>query len=256
METLMPLHGPGIYYLDLPGTRKQPVFRSVFEYEYGLNILAHLSDTQLIAWLFTPDRIRCVVETRQEWPELINEIQSQFADQHEVIWRKHQMVISEQSKAFAVEPKRLVELVLQLHRTPVYEGLVPDAQLFQWSSDQVYRSQECPDWLARERMLNQLSGNRHRQIHHYADAMESCPPPSLDLVRGTDSVYQVIGGSKFIALKRQYSNDQANTNENDSSIEDEYSNAASLVASQLGITPAELMNHQESPKINISQPKL
>ncbi|WP_300426608.1 hypothetical protein [uncultured Thalassolituus sp.] len=200
METTkLPLHGPGLYYFALTGSRDQPIFQSVFEYDYATRILGHIEGTTLLAWVFTDHEIHCVLDCRRDWPHVLDDIRDAFAEQHERLWHKARQVISEQGTVLLIdEQAHLVDLIIQLHSLPVARRQVADASLYPWSSDHYYRTPTPPAWTDTGRMLNLLCQTRHNRAQRYEATMEQYDIPQLDLQQGNHPTYLALARDEFV----------------------------------------------------------
>lgn len=253
MDTKLPLQGPGIYLLDLKGARKQPIFRSLFEFDRTLSVLLNISGCTTLGWVLTEDRIRWLVDCQEDWIDPVRDLEKQLTQNHKVIWGKEKRVLAETLGAMAIDDYYLVDTLLQLHRAPVYEGLVPDASLYPWSSDRYYRSmassgltrEQQPATLDKSRVLNLLSPNRHRRELHYEQLMASCPPATLNLESGNHPTRLALGRSAFvdkrIALERQLGR-TPNQPLLSGNLSKDLEAAVAMVAKQLAMHPKQLMD--------------
>ena len=200
METTkQALHGPGLYYFTLTGSRDQAIFQSVFEYDYATRIISHIDGSDLLAWVFFQHEIHCVMNCRRDWTLVLDDLREAFANQHERLWHKPKQVISEQGNVLLIdEHSHLVNLIMQLHALPVSRRLVADASLYPWSSDQLYRQQTPPVWLHSERMLNLLCQTRHNRSQRYEAAMAQNDFTEEDLVEGNHPQYLALARDEFI----------------------------------------------------------
>ncbi|WP_221800243.1 hypothetical protein [Oceanobacter mangrovi] len=244
MNSKLPLHGPGVYLFTFRGARKQPLFRSVFELEAGVRLLAELPGSRLIAWLLEPTQIRCILRCQEDWPMVIEALQQAFSQQHRQRWGTEHPVLSEQVDVLAIdEPAFLMNAVLQLHRTPVYEGLVPTAELYRWSSDSYYRMPQPPAWLDYEAVWNRLAHSRHRRDQHYINVMEQLPPPELDLVNGNQNSHLALARKRWMA-SHQPLQVVASENRHDGDLEQDWLNIKSLISRRFGCHEDEFSDPQ------------
>lgn len=245
MQTKMTLHGAGVYYFQVTGAKDQPVFNSVFEFEYGREILSSIRATKLLAYVLEEKRLQFVLRCQRDWTEVMDDIQSAFDSMHERCWNKRRQVLSDQGVVLLVDEQAyLQDLILQLHDWPRRAGLVASADLWPWSSDQYYRNAEPPQWLDTESMLNLLSHSRRNRSQHYIDVMQQPVTSKLDLVHGSHSVYQALARDGWITqhLKKEALAQSAYSKDD---IRRLFDDACQLVATQFDLTVAELCDHQQ-----------
>ncbi|ASP39432.1 hypothetical protein CHH28_12445 [Bacterioplanes sanyensis] len=234
METKMTLHGPGTYYFSVTGSKEQPIFYSVFEYCYGEQILAQLPHSRLLAYVFNPYEIQCVLHCDHDWTHVMDDLHRAFDHMHEQCWQRRHQVLSDQSTVLLVDDSAyLVDLVLQLHRWPVLQQLVADAEVYPWSSDRYYRLPEPPAWLDSRRMLNWLCHSRRNQAQHYEAVMRQPARATLNLLSGNHPMYQALARDGFIQrfLKKEALSQAARSAEE---IRTLYDHACQLVSDQFG----------------------
>ncbi|WP_028293448.1 RodZ family helix-turn-helix domain-containing protein [Oceanobacter kriegii] len=238
MNSKLPLHGPGVYLLTFRGARKQAIFRSVFELEAAPRLLANLPDCKLIAWLLDANSIRCVLRCAQDWPAVVEVLQQQLSEAHEAIWGQKQQLLSEQVDVLAIDESAfLMDTVLQLHRLPVFEGKVPSAELYPWSSDRCYRMHEPPAWLDCEAVLNRLSHSRHRREQHYINVMEQPAKAHLNLNDGNQPMHLALARDRW--MERHVGSQATIQTASTSDLiptEKAWAIAVNIVASRFGVT--------------------
>ena len=245
MQTKMTLHGAGVYYFQVTGAKDQPVFNSVFEFEYGREILSSIRATKLLAYVLEEKRLQFVLRCQRDWTEVMDDIQSAFDNMHERCWNKRRQVLSDQGVVLLIDEQAyLQDLILQLHDWPRRAGLVASADLWPWSSDQYYRDAEPPQWLDTESMLNLLSHSRRNRSQHYIDVMKQPVTSQLDLSHGSHSVYQALARDGWITqhLKKEALAQAAYSKDD---IRRLFDDACEQVARQFDLTVAELCDHQQ-----------
>lgn len=194
-----PLHGPGVYYLGLKGTRNQAIFQSVFEYDYAIQRLSHLEGCTLLAYTLFDDEIHCVLYTERDWPLVFDDIREAFVQLNHKLWDSTKPVLSEHGTILMVdEPAWLQDLVIHLHQLPVIRRLVADPSVYAWSSDQYYRSHTPPSWLDTGRMLNFLCETRHQRAQRYSAVMAQTDLIHIDLTHGTHPTYLALAREAFV----------------------------------------------------------
>lgn len=195
----MTLHGAGVYYFSVTGAKDQPVFNSVFEYEYGRQLLASVPKTRLLAYVLEEQRMQFVLRCERDWTEVMDDIQSAFDSMHERCWNKRRQLLSDQGVILLVDEQAyLCDLILQLHDWPRRNGLVADADLWPWSSDHCYRMPQPPSWIDTESMLNLLSHSRRNRSQHYIDVMSQRVSSHLDLEHGSHPLYQALARDHWV----------------------------------------------------------
>lgn len=240
MQTKMTLHGAGVYYFAVTGAKDQPIFNSVFEYEYGLRILSRVTGTRLLAYVLDERQMQFVLRCQRDWTEVMDDIQAAFDSMHERCWHKRRQVLSDQGVVLLVDERvALTELILQLHHSPVHKGKVADASLWPWSSDRYYREPTPPAWLDTESMLNLLVNGRRNRAQHYIDVMKAPFSPKLDLSHGSHPLYQALARDQWVDqhLKREALTQSAYSR---SDVQRLFDDACQLVARQFNLTTAEL----------------
>ena len=197
MDKRMILNGPGTYFFTVHGVKNTPLFRSIFEYEYFIKILAQEEDCQLIAYAFSEYQASWVMHCEQDWQIILDNIRSQMQELHFKLWHKHQQIISESADVIFIEEDRyLVPLVMELHHWPVRHGLVVSPDVYPWSSDQYYRDYAQPSWLASHRMLKRMSKQRTNTGLRYERMMEQFTP--LDIDESKNHLYQALASNAYI----------------------------------------------------------
>lgn len=236
MENKITLHGPGTYYLAFAAARQESIFHSVFEFEYGVEILSSLNHAHLIAYLLNADTLQIVIDTETDWPDIVDDIHQSFDDMHNRIWHKQKRILSEQVTALRVEESRhLVDLILQLHQLPQRQKWVADASSYPWSSDQYYRTQQAPAWLQRDRMLNLLCHNHHHQPQRYDQVVQNLHPHTLDLQQGNHPDYLALASNSAV---QHYLAQPIQTEQEpeDIDLEQSYTQACQLVAQGFSVS--------------------
>lgn len=241
----MTLHGAGTYYFSVHGAKDQPIFQSLFEYEYGVGILAGIKQTRLLAYVMDQQHMQFVLRSERDWTEVMDDIQIAFDDMHERCWHKRKQVLSDQGIIMLVDEQAyLTDLIIQLHRWPEQQKKVIDPSLYPWSSDQHYRALTPPAWIDVEPMLNLLCHSRHNRAQRY-DAVMQQPQmqqpqnQQLDLQHGSHPTYQALARDGFVNqhLKKQALQQSARSEED---LKRLYQDACALVAQRFSITIEQL----------------
>lgn len=246
------LHGAGVYYFALTGAKQQAIFNSVFEYQYGVKILAALPNTSLLAYLFTEHEVFCVLRCENSADTLHN-IQTAFDEMHQACWNKRRQVLSEQAQILLIDEQAyLVDTILQLHDWPRYTGLVADASLWPWSSDQHYRSPQPPAWLDADSMLNLLAHSRRNRDMHYTNVMRNPIGNKHDLILGNQPEVFALARPEFI---ERFDSTQVNAFFNQPINSKElFNTACTLVATHFGITEADLKDENNRRRFHHLMP--
>lgn len=246
------LHGAGVYYFALTGAKQQAIFNSVFEYQYGVKILAALPNTRLLAYLLTEHEVFCVLRC-QNSADTLHNIQTAFDEMHQACWNKRRQVLSEQADVLLIDEQAyLVETILQLHDWPRYTGLVADASLWQWSSDQYYRAPQPPSWLDVDSMLNLLAHSRRNRDMHYTNVMRNPIGNKHDLKQGNQPDVFALARPEFL--------DRFNSTQDNAffslpiNSKDLFNNACTLVAGHFGITETDLKDESNRRRFHHLMP--
>lgn len=230
------LHGPGIYYFRLTGARQQPIFRSVFEYNYAAKLLSNVEGSTLLAYVFFDHEIHCVLDCQRDWPGIIDDIRDEFTDQHERLWEAHKAVISEEVSPVLVDEQAcLADLIITLHQLPVSRNLVPDASMYSWSSDHHYRSLNPPGWIDCGRMLNQVCQTRHNRSLRYESLMNTTHVTQLNLNK-SDHPEFLLFGRPALAEKQQARAEMNQPGRSANELKRLRDDALQLIAGRFGIT--------------------
>lgn len=238
------LHGPGIYYFRLTRTRQHPIFRSVFEYDYGIRILSQIVDTTLLAYILFDDEIHCVMDCQEDWPQVLEDIRNAFADQHERIWDTSRAVISEEVRPVLVdESAALISLIVTLHYLPVQRQLLPDASMYPWSSDRYYRAFEGPDWIDCGRALNQLCQTRHNRDKRYVSLMDA-PQRYLIHLGQSDHETHLMFGRRALVNKHVARTDSRKPERSQNELKRLTDDAMQLISNRFGITQESLQDRR------------
>ena len=240
MQTKMTLHGAGVYYFSVYGAKDQPIFQSVFEFEYGRQLLSAIPDTRLMAYVLEEKRLQFVMRCSRDWTGVMDDIQTAFDNMHERCWHKRRQILSDQGVVLMVdEQTHLTDLILQLHDWPRRSGLVASADLWPWSSDHQYRMDHPPAWIDTESMLNLLSHSRRNRAQHYIDVMHKPITSQLDLEHGNHPLYQALARDHWVDqhMKKEALTQSAYREEDILRL---FSDACELVARQFDITIDEL----------------
>lgn len=210
MQTKQPLYGTGLYYIALEANKDYNIFQSVFEYENIKPLIANIEHIQLLAFFFEPKKAQLVIECENDWPEVVEQLQTVFSDMHYSHWRKRHNIIADEAKVLLVEKACLMPLVMQLHRQPVKNKWVAQADMYPFSSDYLYRLENPPAWINTHEMLKQLSHSRRNQIPYYEQTVLKELEQEFDLEAGTDADYRVIGREGFALRVKAHKENLAN----------------------------------------------
>ena len=256
----MTLHGAGTYYFSVHGAKDQPIFNSVFEFEYGVQILGHIKQTRLLAFVLDEHQMQFVLQSERDWTEVMDDVQIAFDDMHERCWHKRKQVLSDQGIVMLVDEQAyLADLIIQLHRWPETMRKVADASLYPWSSDQGYRALTPPHWLHVEPMLNLLCNTRHNRAQRYETVMQQSQQQvqaqrqALDLQHGSHPTYQALARDGFINqhLKRQALAQAARSDED---LRHMYNDACQLVAERFNLNVEQLIDSRNRRQFNRLMP--
>ncbi|WP_419811714.1 hypothetical protein [Bacterioplanoides sp.] len=256
----MTLHGAGTYYFSVHGAKDQPIFHSVFEFEYGVQILGHIKQTRLLAYVLDEHQMQFVLQSERDWTEVMDDVQIAFDDMHERCWHKRKQTLSDQGIVMLIDERAyLSDLVIQLHRWPETTRKVADASLYPWSSDQGYRALTPPKWLHVEPMLNLLCNTRHNRAQRYETVMQQSQQQVqaqnqvVDLQHGSHPTYQALARDGFINqhLKKQALKQAARSDED---LRHMYDDACQLVAERFNITVEQLIDSRQRRQFNRLMP--
>ena len=254
MQTKITLHGAGVYYFSVTGAKDQPVFQSVFEFDYAVKILAEIAQTRLLAYVLEEQRMQFVLRCERDWTSVMDDIQTAFDSMHERCWHKRRQLLSDQGVVLMVDEQAfLTDLVMQLHDWPKRSGLVASAELWPWSSDQYYRMDNPPAWIDTESMLNLLSHSRRNRAQHYIDVMKQPVTATLDLDHGSHPVYQALARDRWVDqhMKKEALTQSAYSSDD---IRRLFDDACQLVARQFDITVTELCDSLQRRRYNHLMP--
>ncbi|WP_420591896.1 hypothetical protein [Bacterioplanoides sp.] len=250
----MTLHGAGTYYFSVHGAKDQPIFHSVFEYEYGVQILSSVKQTRLLAYVFDDHHIQFVLQSERDWTEVMDDIQIAFDDMHERSWHKRKQLLSDQGIVMLVDEQAyLTDLVIQLHRWPETSRKVADASLYPWSSDHGYRSLTPPASLHVEPMLNLLCHSRHGRAQRYEAVMQQPQNRTLDLQHGSHPTYQALARDGFVNqhLKKQALSQAARSDED---LRRLFDDACQLVCERFDVSSQQLTDARNRRQFNRLMP--
>ncbi|MCH2041717.1 MAG: hypothetical protein MK185_13885 [Saccharospirillaceae bacterium] len=250
----MTLHGAGTYYFSVHGAKDQPIFHSVFEYEYGVQILSSVKQTRLLAYVFDDHHIQFVLQSERDWTEVMDDIQIAFDDMHERSWHKRKQLLSDQGIVMLVDEQAyLTDLVIQLHRWPETSRKVVDASLYSWSSDGGYRSLTPPKGLHVDPMLNLLCHSRHGRAQRYEAVMQQPQNNTLDLQHGSHPTYQALARDGFVNqhLKKQALSQAARTDED---LRRLFDDACQLVGERFDVSAQQMTDSRNRRQFNRLMP--
>jgi len=236
----MTLHGGGVYYFSVSGAKDQPVFQSVFEFDYGRKILSGIPQSRLLAYVLEEKRMQFVLRCERDWTSVMDDIQTAFDNMHERCWNKRRQLLSDQGTVLLIDEQiYLTDLIMQLHDWPRRNGLVASADMWPWSSDRYYRLDNPPAWIDTESMLNMLAHSRRNRAQHYIDVMQQPVTSQLDLQHGNHPVYQALARDQWVDqhMKKEALIQSAYSKED---IRRLYADACELVARQFDLSVAEL----------------
>lgn len=194
----MLLNGTGTYYFRVRGAKDQPLFYSVFEYDYFRNIVANVNGGELIAYVFSEDEAQWVMQCHRDWQDILDDIQAEVQEQYFRLWHKHHQVISGNSEVLFIDPEHyLVPLVMDMHTWPVRQHKVASPDVYPWSSDSFYRENDTPDWLHAGYMRNRLAHQRFSCALRYERIMET--PVTYDVLSQKHRLYEALADDACIA---------------------------------------------------------
>lgn len=254
MQTKMTLHGAGVYYFQVTGAKDQPIFNSVFEFEYGRQLLSSIRATRLLGYVLEEKRVQFVLRCQRDWTEVMDDVQTAFDNMHERCWNKRRQVLSDQGVVLLVDEQAyLRDLIMQLHDWPRRAGLVASADLWPWSSDAFYREVNPPAWIDTESMLNLLAHSRRNRAQHYIDVMSQPVTTDLDLQHGSHPLYQALARDGWIDqhMKKEALVQSAYSKDD---IRNLFADACQLVARQFDITTAELQDRSQRRRFHHLMP--
>ena len=198
MNKKMILSGPASYYFSICGTKNNPLFNSVFEYDYFCQLLANTENCELIAYVFSEHQAQWVMRCGRDANDVLDDIRAQMQELHFQLWHKHHPVISEDAKILLIdEDQFLTPLVMHLHRWPVKQKMVASPEVYAWSSDHHYRQATPPKWLHAQHMLKRLALQRNNAAARYQRVMQQ--PQDFDLAQAEHSSYQALASDKHIS---------------------------------------------------------
>lgn len=256
MDTKQSLHGAGVYYFALSGAKQQPIFKSIFEYQYAIKALAELKGTQLLAYVLDEQLVQCVLRVEQDWVDTLSQILTAFDNIHEQCWNKRSQVLAEQATVLHIDENAyLTDLILQLHDWPRYSGKVADASLWPFSSDQHYRQPEPPAWLDTEPMLNLLVHSRRNRDWHYRAVMENPIGNKHDLSQGNHAEYFALARPRYIEHWLTTQSLQLNTKlKRPNNNQQLFQQASQIVANHFGIPLEQLHDKNQRQQFHRLMP--
>lgn len=198
----MKLSGPGTYYFQVHGAKGQPIFHSVFEYDFFCQLLANTSDVQLIAYVLSEHQAQWIMKCERDWQDVLDDIKAAAQESYFQIWHKHHQVLSEEADViFIDEESYLVPMVIAMHNWPVANKLVASPESYSWSSDHHYRQPHSPDWLFAGHMRNRLAHQRFNTALRYERIMEN--PPEFSAQDHMHRLYDALADDQRISLHLQ-----------------------------------------------------
>lgn len=257
MDTKESLYGAGTYYFALSGAKQQPIFYSVFEYDYAIRVLAKLNSAKLLAYVLDEHLIQCVLRVDNDWTDTLTEILTAFDDMHERCWNKRKQILAEQATVLHIDESAfLVPTILQLHDWPRYSGKVADAAIWPYSSDYYYRQPEPPKWLDTEPMLNMLAHSRRNRDWHYQAVMQNPIGEQLDFTLGNNEQYFALAREEYIEhyLSNKMPNLAAHSLPNKQNYQSLFQQACQLVAKHFSLTQEELLDRNKRQRFHHLMP--
>ncbi len=253
MTTKLNPQGAGVYFLAFTGMKGQPIFHSVFEYEYAKQALAQLRSASLLAYVLDTHSIQCVLRVQNEPQDALHEIHSAFDNFHEKCWNKRRAVLAEQTTVLKVDEQAyLVDLILQLHDWPRYSGKVIDASLWPFSSDRYYRQSQSPAWLDTESMLNLLAHSRRNRHQHYKQVMSQPIGNKLDLQNGNHPDLYALARPTFFHTEEAPLH--TDSNRSFAEVSRLFQDACALVARHFSLTSADIQDKAQRRRFHQLMP--
>ncbi|MEN9464002.1 MAG: hypothetical protein RL217_183 [Pseudomonadota bacterium] len=252
MTTKLNPQGTGLYYFAFTGMKGQPIFHSVFEYEYARLALAQLRSASLLAYVLDTHSIQCVLRVQNEPQDALHEIHNAFDNFHEKCWNKRRALLAEQATVLKVDERAyLVDLILQLHDWPRYSGKVADARLWPFSSDRYYRQNQPPAWLDTEAMLNLLAHSRRNRHQHYEQVMSQPIGNKLDLQNGNHPDIYALARPTFFQSEIAAAAAQTRSFAEVSRL---FQDACTLVARHFSLTSADIQDKAQRRRFHQLMP--
>ena len=200
------LHFPGaVYYVTLHGNGQQQVFfddtdrtRFLLLIQEGIEKFGH----KVYAYCLLPTSLKLVIEV-DEIP--LSRIMQQlgfrytrwFNDWH----RQAGHLFQGRYKAILIDPEvHLLNLVRDLHLTPVRVGIDADPMRYAWSSHRAYCAREKVPWLDTDRTFLQIEDTGIRALmkfHSYVNE-GSQAEPTVDFTRGSEADPRILGDEDFV----------------------------------------------------------
>ena len=237
------LHGPGTYSFKVHGAKDQPLFHSVFEYDYFCQLLSQVEGTHLIAYVFTEHQAQWIMECDRDWQDVLDDIKALSQESYFQLWHKHHQLISEEAEVVFIDAEQyLVQAVMAMHYWPVSQKLVARPEAYPWSSDQHYRSTIIPDWLKADLMLKRLVHQRFNTALRYERMMEQYT--AVDLNSSHHRLYLALASDGKIA--RHLQKHRQKTPLSEEACMAMRTQAEHLVNGTLGIQPSDGFN--ETPR--------
>ncbi|MDA3902951.1 MAG: transposase [Desulfuromusa sp.] len=200
------LHFPGaVYYVTLHGNGNQPTFfdatdhtRFLLLMQEGIEKFGH----KVHAYSLLPNSLQLVIEVADV---TLSRIMQQlgfrytrwFNDWHSQAGHLFQG----RYKAILVNPEDyLLDLVREVHLSPVRSGIENDPMRYAWSSHRAYCGREKVLWLSTERTFLQLeeTGVRAMMKFHVYVNEGAETKTKIDFSRGSESDPRILGDEEFI----------------------------------------------------------
>lgn len=198
-----------LYYVELKSNGQRTLFphRSLFgECLQLLSQLHNKTGSSIIGYCFLQSSIHLVLRAGNTSAEAelgaqdsaqtlaleYTKLYNQFHERHGSVFHKYIACV-------LLEPRiYLADVIKQLHRLPVEQGLVACPSIYPWSSHNGYTGEDSLTWLDTETLLNQLSRQRASKVRRYELFMHATPPEELPLAQGNHEHYRALASDGYI----------------------------------------------------------
>lgn len=192
------------YYIRINSAQNKRLFDSILEFNCACDLLENLTQhpaTEVYGFCFLQQELHFLIKSDTPAIEGIKQWCMQYSHWYHSIHAHSNVLFESNIQCLLIEPKLYLNpLIRYIHLLPKERGLVPNPDIYPWSSHQRYIDEHQFPWVNSSTLLREICLKRSRRINRYESFINEQfrPENRLDLNAGNHPKHLALARPEYI----------------------------------------------------------
>ncbi|PCJ15543.1 MAG: hypothetical protein COB04_13080 [Gammaproteobacteria bacterium] len=192
------------YYIRVNSAHQKRLFDSILEFNSACDLLENIAQpasTEVYGFCFLQQEVHFLIKSDTPAIEAIKQWCMQYSHWYHSIHPHKHALFESKLLCLLIEPKLYLNpLIRYTHLLPKEQGLVPNSDIYPWSSHQRYIHEHQFPWVNSSTLLREICLKRSRRINRYESFINEQfrSEKRLDLHVGNHPKYLALARPEYI----------------------------------------------------------